>query len=161
MSNSSLAVLGSKIRHAMTQWLLPLYKWVGVAHPKVSLVVMFLIGGLIFGGMWYLTGREYREQHPESAFHPGTVKLVPPPAGWLPAWGQSLPHNILRSVVDVTSIIPYRTHFHLMLVYRVADDTVDEQEDTRIIKSGLFSITENPKLVMDTPLSQEFLDNVT
>jgi hypothetical protein len=45
----------------MTQWLLPLYKWIGAGHPKASLVVMFLIGGIIFGGMWFLTGREYQE----------------------------------------------------------------------------------------------------
>lgn len=45
----------------MTQWLLPLYKWIGVSHPIASLVGISLLGGLIFGGMWYLTGRDYQE----------------------------------------------------------------------------------------------------
>jgi len=61
MNNTGLPPIGSRMRHAMTQWLLPLYEWVGVGHPRASLVVMFLIGGVIFGGMWYLTGREYQE----------------------------------------------------------------------------------------------------
>jgi hypothetical protein len=91
MNNTRHASTSSKIRHAMTQWLLPLYKWVGVGHPKASLTVMFLIGGLIFGGMWYLTGREYQESlkrpqlPPESALPiqpsqppPNNQKDVPP-----------------------------------------------------------------------------------
>jgi len=76
MSNSDSTALSSKIRHAMTQWLLPLYKWVGVGHPKASLVTMFLIGGLIFGGMWYLTGREYQESLKKN--------LLPPPTQPIP-----------------------------------------------------------------------------
>jgi hypothetical protein len=53
----------------MTQWLMPLYKWVGASYPKASLVVVCLIGALIVGGMWFLTGREYQEKNgaPDSA----------------------------------------------------------------------------------------------
>jgi hypothetical protein len=72
MNNTGSASIGSKIRHAMTQWLLPLYKWVGVSHPRASFLVMFLFGGLIFGGMWYLTGREYQESSQKTR-PPGTT----------------------------------------------------------------------------------------
>jgi hypothetical protein len=61
MNNSASSSHGSKIRHAMTQWLVPLYKWLGVSYPIASHVVMFLLGGILLGGMWYLTGREYRD----------------------------------------------------------------------------------------------------
>jgi len=51
----------------MVDWMMPIYKWVGVPYPKTSLAVAIFLGALLFGGWWWLTGREYREQNQPAA----------------------------------------------------------------------------------------------
>jgi len=46
----------------MFEWMMPVYKVFGAAHPRFSLVAISLLGALLFGGFWWLTGREYNEQ---------------------------------------------------------------------------------------------------
>ena len=44
------------------QWLVLIYKHIGAGYPWISLVIMFLLGGLMFSGAWYLVGRAYQDQ---------------------------------------------------------------------------------------------------
>ena len=49
----------------MFDWMMPLYKYLGGAsYPRLSTTVAFLVDGTVFGVFWWITGREYRDQHP-------------------------------------------------------------------------------------------------
>ena len=70
-------------------------------------------------------------------------------------WG-SKPPNIAYAVTNVAPIVPYGSHFHLMLICRVVDNTIDEMADTRIEKSAIFSITQ-AQLALEMPMSQDMM----
>lgn len=48
-------------------WLKAIYGVVGAEYPILSLAVASLVGEILFGGAWWLVGREYRQQHPSVA----------------------------------------------------------------------------------------------
>jgi len=89
-----------------------------------------------------------------------TLRLTAPPGGWLPEWGQPIPPLGIRSIVDVSTLVPYRKPIPLMLVYMITDNTVDEQSETRIQKSGVFTVANSPRLTIDVQLSAQFLARV-
>jgi len=146
---------GSTVGFDNWRWLPSRYRNKRVPHEYIVgipiIAAIFLVGILLHHAESKRIDNQVQDIH--------HVTLTMPPRGWLLEWGESIPQNTVRSVADVTTIIPYRSHFHLLLVYRLADNTVDEQDDSKIIKSGLFSVTEDSRLVMDTQLSQAFLDN--
>jgi len=88
-----------------------------------------------------------------------TIKLVPPPEGWLPEWGMQIPPLGVRSTVDVSTLLQYHKPIPLMLIYRIDDKTVDEQADTRIVKSNLFLVADTPRITIDVQLPEDFLVN--
>ena len=45
-------------------WLKAIYGVVGAEYPILSLAVASLVGAILFGGAWWLVGREYRQHHP-------------------------------------------------------------------------------------------------
>ena len=65
-----MAKLSPRWRKLMFDWMMPIYKAVGVGHPKLSLVVMCFIGAFVFGGWWWVTGREYNERIQEKTHQP-------------------------------------------------------------------------------------------
>jgi hypothetical protein len=144
---------------AMNQWLLPLYKWVGASHPTASLIGMFLVGGFLFGGMWYLTGREYQESLKKtlSAVLPDT-KIPPNPANVSFIGTGPLVRNIKANAkmvsldVDTAALKPATNDFYLILVLRAQDNSIDALTDPSIIKSRTFGITgEVRTLQVDLP----------
>src|ERR1035437_7023727 len=44
-------------------WLKIIYEAIGPKYPIVSLITATLIGGLLFGGGWYLLGKQYETEH--------------------------------------------------------------------------------------------------
>jgi len=43
-------------------WLATLYEKFGVPHPKLSFGIACLIGGIVFTGVWWMVGADYRRQ---------------------------------------------------------------------------------------------------
>lgn len=132
------------------------------------LIAMSGIAGLIVGvrPMPSSPGQKttQKETHPDTSPSPDTTDTRPhgsatitmPRDGWMEWWG-SLPGGVIRVIARVEPFIPYRLHLHLMLICSIQDNTVDEMEDARIEKSSMFSVTEETRLVMEMPVSQEFL----
>jgi hypothetical protein len=86
-----------------------------------------------------------------------TIRFISPDGGWLSEWGQEIPPLGVRSIVNVSTLIPYHKPIHLMLIYRTNDMSVDEQDDTNIVKSNIISVADDPRLVIDVQLTQDFL----
>jgi hypothetical protein len=89
-----------------------------------------------------------------SSVRPRPHKIIEAPGGWTTGWG-ARPPNFVYVMANATYLVPY-DQAHLMLVCRVADNTVDVMEDTRLEKSAPFSIIQS-QLVLEMPLSQAFL----
>ena len=45
-------------------WLRLLYESIGVPFPRASIAMVAVIGALLFGGGWWLLGRQYMNEHP-------------------------------------------------------------------------------------------------
>ena len=103
---------------------------------------------------------EAAKKEPPQASATTTLQLIPPPGGWLREWGAPIPPLGVRSVVDLSTLIPYKKPIPLMLVYWIVDDTVDEQNETRIVKSNIFTVAGNPRLTIDVQLYTQFLARV-
>lgn len=165
MSNSHSSHLGSKIRHAMTQWLLPLYKWIGAGYPKATLLAFFILGGLLFGGMWYLTGREYQEslkKNPPAGIADNS-NIVPKQEEWSVEISK-----LIRTVcaskrgkwasmtVDTSALSSFAQDYSLIMLVRVMDNHIEALTDTRIVKSSLFTITGEVRTI-EVPLTDDFI----
>jgi len=49
------------------QWLLKaLYETFGVPYPRVSLVVVVILGAVVFGGAWVFASKQVAKDHPRS-----------------------------------------------------------------------------------------------
>jgi hypothetical protein len=46
------------------EWLKALYDAIGAPFPVLSQLLAIILGATIFGGGWWLIGREYRKDHP-------------------------------------------------------------------------------------------------
>lgn len=132
-------------------------------HPIKTLCAVFIGGGLLSVlFVLLLDGTPKRQQvesseDAEKSQH--TVKLVPPSAGWMPEWGQQiLPHGV-RSIVDVSTMIQYHKPIPLMLIYRIDDKSIEEQGDTRIVKSNIFHVAQEPRLTVDVQLPDDFIES--
>jgi hypothetical protein len=73
----------------MVDWMMPIYKVIGAPFPKISLIVATLLGALLFGGWWWITGREYRELYQSGAKSEQAQKPPDGNAGTAPGAGQS------------------------------------------------------------------------
>ena len=45
-------------------WLQSLYEVFGANSPRLSIAVAVAVGGIVFGGGWWLVGRQYAKDHP-------------------------------------------------------------------------------------------------
>ncbi len=69
------------------------------------------------------------------------------------SWGSKPPDKIY-AVIKIVPAPPTNAPFHLMLISRVADNTIDEREDTQIERSSLRSLAEQ---AIEIPMSQLFM----
>src|SRR5262249_31841602 len=83
------------------------------------------------------------------------VRIEMPPEGWMAEWGAK-PPNIVYVVANVGPFVPYKEHFHLMLICRVLDNRVDEMEDSLIERSAFFSAS-RAQLTMEMTMSQSLM----
>ena len=71
-------------------------------------------------------------------------------------WGVGPTPGTLQEIVNVTPLLPYSAHLHLLLICRIDDKTIDSMEDTSIEKSAMFSVSdEHP--VLEMAMSQNFM----
>lgn len=59
------------------------------------------------------------------------------------SWGVQKSTNSLTATINTALIKKFADKYNMLLICRVKDDTVDLNEDTKIFKSNLFSITGN------------------
>jgi hypothetical protein len=83
------------------------------------------------------------------------VQIQMSPEGWMADWGGK-PPDIAYVVANVGPFLPYKEHFHLLMICRVLDNRVDEMEDGLIEKSTLFSPVQ-AQLAMEMTMSQSFM----
>lgn len=120
------------------------------SHRVLAVLVVAILCCLAgFGGYKY-----YVATHTSSGkLH--DIVLQMPPHGWLTSWGQTAPNDLMRFVADVTPIVPYRTHFNVMVVCLVADETMSEQDNPRIMRSSIYSIAESDtSIAMEVPIDK-------
>lgn len=135
-------------------------KWAIFASTTISLVAA------TFGvSQW---NHSINRPHPsQSAGHsgahkppsmPSAISIAPPNGSWFTAWGDTTLPNTIRSTVNVTTIIPYRNRFNVMLVYFVQNRSIDKENNSKIMKSSLFSVHRSePYLTIDTPVDPQIL----
>jgi hypothetical protein len=85
----------------------------------------------------------------------GVLKFTAPKEGWLSQWGDT-PPNILYAVTPGVDLGPAKDQYRFILVARLDDPTIDQREDTTIVKSVAYSI-KNESTVLAIPVSQDFL----
>lgn len=128
---------------------------------KVSAYAALILSMAGFAYRGYI----YYHKHWSEPPQPTSVTITMPPAGWLAEWGTVTASDpsgpTVRCVAVVTPLIPYRDKFHLMLIYRRDNKTIDEDEDTEIGKSALFSVGTDNQLAMDTRLANELIFSPT
>ena len=49
----------------MLKWLALFYQALGANHPRLSLAIAVLLGGIVFGLSWWAMGKQYQKQNPE------------------------------------------------------------------------------------------------
>jgi hypothetical protein len=89
----------------------------------------------------------------------GVLNFSAPKEGWLPQWGDT-PPNIIYGITPGMDLGPAKGQYSFVLVARIADPTVDENEDTTIVKSVPYTI-KNESTMLAIPVSQEFLNRVS
>jgi hypothetical protein len=89
----------------------------------------------------------------------GVQHFEAPKEGWLPQWGDS-PPNIIYGVTPGTDMGAAKGQYHFVLVARIDNPTVDQNEDTTIVKSVAYNI-KNESTMLAIPVSQEFLKQVS
>ena len=77
---------------------------------------------------------------------------------YLATWGTA-PPNKMGVVVDTNKLLDKQKSYHLLLVGRPADHTLDAKRDTGIIKSSIFGIA-GGLLPMEAVISQEQLQRM-
>jgi hypothetical protein len=138
--------------------LYPTKRWIGY--------VCFIFAGIL-GVYWGISEYQARtHDHLPSAEVQGNNKGNPtskragvdfhmPPGGWMTEWG-SRPPDIAFAVADATQFVPYKDHVRLMLIWRIADDAIDEQQDENIQKSPLFTPAQ-PVMSMEMHIEQRWM----
>jgi hypothetical protein len=63
-----------------TNWMMPLYKAVGVQHPILSTIGICAVTSIFFGGWWFLTGLEYRDALAKNQQIPSKVNISSAPS---------------------------------------------------------------------------------
>jgi hypothetical protein len=88
----------------------------------------------------------------------GILNFTAPKEGWLPQWGDT-PPNIIYGVTPGMDLGPAREQYRFVLAARIENPTVDQNEDTTIVKSMAYSI-KNEYTTLAIPVSQDFLNRV-
>jgi hypothetical protein len=85
----------------------------------------------------------------------GVLKFTAPKEGWLSQWGDT-PPNVLYGVTPGVDLGPAKDQYRFILVARMDNPTIDQMEDTTILKSVAYSI-KNETTMLAIPVSQDFL----
>lgn len=88
----------------------------------------------------------------------GVMEFSEPKDGWLQQWGD-IPLNIIYGITPGMDLGPAKGQYHFVLAARIDDPTVDQNEDTTIVKSTAYAI-ENEATKLAIPVSQDFLKRV-
>jgi len=146
------------------------HRWISLTRNQTIIFVMGVLA-LVAGipSAWFAFD-SWWQSHPKAVQNTDHVEVSPsklesktihrmtftsPKDGWMTQWGGS-PPNIVWAVVNGFDLGPAKGKFRYILLCRIDDPTIDEQQDTTIEHSVAFAI--NPEsFKIGIPTSQSFI----
>jgi hypothetical protein len=124
---------------------------------RASATILVLVYGVALLTFYvYLTARPTSTPTTVSeTAHSGDPLIHAPGGGWMFEWGMHK-NGIAYIGANVEPLLPYKDRIYLILICRVADNTIDEMEDINIEKSSVF-YARQPRIEMEMLVTQAFL----
>jgi hypothetical protein len=145
-------MVGCAWPHIKTKNWQPKYLW------GIAILTMLVLSTSVVIGLYH---RYYgKTDTNSSSVPPPTISAVPKehhaaPEITMTQWG-CLTNGRMFADVQVNPPIPSNAPFHMMLIWRVVDNAIDELEDVQIEKSTLRSMSEAGQTI-ELAVSQDFL----